>query len=278
METIILNSISKINIGLNILRKREDGYHDLETIFYPVKLCDTISFKKSSSFRFHTSSEILKNDNSNLVIRAKDKIQNITGEKINAEITLAKYIPFGGGLGGGSSNAATTLKGLNMLYNFNLSEDILKKAALELGSDVPFFLNSVPCYATSRGEELKEIQLRFPHPILIVNPNLHVSTKWAFENIIPKVPEKSLYNLISEYTDIADLRRMINNDFEDVVFSHYPEIKKVKEDLYAYGAVFALMSGSGSTVYGIFDDIDKTLKAQSSFNKNYLTFIDYENF
>jgi 4-diphosphocytidyl-2-C-methyl-D-erythritol kinase len=277
METIILNSCSKINLGLNVTRKREDGYHDIETIFYPVRLCDTLSFRKASGFRFTSNNESLKNNAMNLVVRAKNKVEEITGLSMDAEITLMKYIPLGGGLGGGSSNAAVTLKGLNLLFKLNLSDSVFRKAALELGSDVPFFIDNVPCFASSRGEEMEKIDFKISKPILIVNPNIHVSTRWAFENVIPSVPECSLRDISFNDLPYSGYAGVFTNDFEKIVFSTFPEIGRVKEFLIHYGAVFALMSGSGSTVYGIFDTIEDTLNAQQKLNINYLSFIHYEN-
>jgi len=276
METIILNSCSKINIGLNVLRKRSDGFHDIETIFYPVKLCDTISFKKSDEFRFFSNNSTLVDDSNNLIIRAKNKIEELTEEKVKAEITLAKYIPLGSGLGGGSSNAACTLKGLNMLYDLNLSEPRLKKISLELGSDVPFFLKSSPCYGTGRGEDLEEIKLKINQPILIINPRIHISTKWAFENVTPVIRDVPIKEIIKKDITAEDFRQYFTNDFEDVVSKVYPEIGLIKTLMYSSGALFSSMSGSGSTVYGIFSTLEKAREVQKYF-KDYLSFIHYED-
>jgi 4-diphosphocytidyl-2-C-methyl-D-erythritol kinase len=277
METIILNSCSKINLGLNVINKREDGYHDIETIFYPVKLCDTLSFRKSAAFSFSSNNTILKNNSSNLIIRAKKKLEEITGSALNAEITLKKYIPLGGGLGGGSSNAAVTLKGLNMLFELNLNDEVLTDIALELGSDVPFFIQNLPCFAASRGEKMEKINFSIAKPILIVNPDIHVNTRWAFENITPKNPACSLREIDFKNTPVEKYKEIIVNDFEEVVFKNFPETGRVKEFLYFYGALFALMSGSGSTVYGIFNSYEDAYNAQTKLNINYLSFIHNEN-
>jgi 4-diphosphocytidyl-2-C-methyl-D-erythritol kinase len=278
METIILNSCSKINLGLNVVRKREDGYHDIETIFYPVKLCDTLSFRKSRNFKFSSNNNILKNNTTNLIIRAKNKLEDLTGIKMDAEITLIKFIPLGGGLGGGSSNAANTLKGLCLLFNLQVPDDQLQKAALELGSDVPFFLNSNPCFASSRGEEMERVNINISNPILIVNPNIHVSTRWAFENVTPVRPKYSLKKIAEKDILLEEFKDHFNNDFEPVVFRTFPEIGRLKEFLYSNGAVFSSMSGSGSTVYGIFSKIEDALEAQNKLETKYLSFIHYEKF
>lgn len=276
METIILNSCAKINIGLNILRKRSDGFHDIETVFYPVKLCDTISFRKADQFRFTCENNLLKNNHDNLIIRAKNKIEKLSGIKISAEIFLAKYIPIGGGLGGGSSNAASTLRGLNMLFDLKLNDIELRNAALELGSDVPFFFENVPCLGTGRGEILEKVDFHFKYPVLIVNPQIHISTKWAFDNVTPEINRKSIKEILLENPSVENFRECFTNDFENVVFSRYPEIKAIKESMYASGAIFSLMSGSGSTVYGIFRTYSNAREVQMKF-KNYTSFIHHEN-
>jgi len=181
----------------------------------------------------------------------------------------------GGGLGGGSSNAACTLRGLCMLYELEISEEKLRNAALELGSDVPFFLNPKPSYATSRGEIIEQIDFRINNPILIVNPGIHISTKWAFENIIPSADRKTLKDAIKENIQPDNFREYYKNDFEDIVMKTYPEIKAIKDHMYDSKASFALLSGSGSTVYGIFNNFDDARNAQNNFSK-YLSFIHYE--
>ena len=276
METIILNSCSKINVGLNILRKRPDGFHDIETVFYPVRLCDTISFRKSDEFRFICENDLLKNNPDNLIIKAKNKIEELAGVKIKAEILLAKYIPIGGGLGGGSSNAANTLKGLNLLFNLNLKDADLRRAALELGSDVPFFFENVPCLGTGRGEILEVVDFHIKYPILIINPQIHISTRWAFENITPASKPRSLKDILKDNPGVENFRDNFTNDFEEIVFSNHTEIRAIKETMYSSGAFFSLMSGSGSTVYGIFKSYKNAREVQLSFKK-YTSFIHYEN-
>jgi 4-diphosphocytidyl-2-C-methyl-D-erythritol kinase len=185
MQKIEFNSPAKINIGLNIIKKRKDGYHDLETIFYPLLLSDIISFEKSNSTKFDTNSSEINDLDSNLVIDTIQLLQKELNKDLSVNIYLQKNIPIGAGLGGGSSNAATTLKAINQLYNLNLNYELLFSFALQLGSDVPYFLSPVPSYAASRGELLTGIQLSLGYPILLVNPGIHISTKWAFNKIIP---------------------------------------------------------------------------------------------
>ena len=181
MKKIEVNSPAKINIGLNVIKKREDGYHDLETIFYPLLLSDILSFEKSNSTNLVTNSSEINALDSNLVTDAIKVMEDKLMKDLSVNVSLQKNIPVGAGLGGGSSNAAATLKAINQLFNLNLSYEILFSIALQLGSDVSYFLNPVPSYASSRGEMLTRIQLSLSYPILLVNPGIHVSTKWAFD-------------------------------------------------------------------------------------------------
>ena len=170
MDKIIVNSPAKINLGLNIVGKREDGFHNLETIFYPLKLSDKITFIKSDKFTFNTNNDFLKLENSNLIIKAKDLLQDESKINLDCDIYLEKNIPIGAGLGGGSSNAAFTLKALNKLFDLNLPIKKLRALALILGSDVPFFLYPVPSFATSRGEITKQISIKLKGYLVLVNP------------------------------------------------------------------------------------------------------------
>lgn len=195
MNQLKVKSPAKINIGLNIIRKRDDGYHDLETIFYPLNIHDEITFARSDKFSFRSNDENLSQEKTNLIIKAKEELEKYSGTKINVEIILSKNIPIGAGLGGGSSNAAATLLAINKMYELNIEAEKLSYIALQLGSDVPYFLNPVPAFAESRGEIILPINLKIEKPILIVNPDIHISTKWEFNLIKPKLPEISLKSL-----------------------------------------------------------------------------------
>lgn len=279
MEELKVKAPAKINFGLNIIRKRPDGFHDLETIFYPVNLFDEITFKKSGNLSFSSNNRKLNSAKSNLILKAVELLEKFSGKKFNVEIKLIKRIPIGGGLGGGSSDAAATLKGINKLFNLKLSPEELNKSALELGSDVPFFIDPKPCFAESRGEILHPVNFKIKYPILIVNPGIHVSTKWAFSQIKTKKPEFSLMQINSSFQkkDLNSYRDLIKNDFEEVVFAKYPEIKKIKAVLYNCGAGFALMTGSGSTVFGIFNELVKAKEAEKEFNSKYFTHLEVTN-
>jgi 4-diphosphocytidyl-2-C-methyl-D-erythritol kinase len=275
MDKIIVESPSKINLGLNIVRKRDDGYHDLETIFIPLLLSDKITFFKSNEFFFRTDSKLLNQLKDNLILKAIRLLEDFTDRKIVLDIVVEKAIPIGGGLGGGSSNAAITLKTVNKLFELGLSNQELSKLALKLGSDVPYFLNPVPSYAESRGELLYPLNIEIPYPILIVNPRIKIDTAWAFKKIEPVSPVKNLRHILQESLDDFDkLRSYVKNDFEELIFKQFPLLKQIKEDLYKQGAQFALMSGTGSTVYGIFSNLQKAYWAEDYFKKDFFTFLN----
>ncbi len=277
MQRLQLKSLAKINLGLNVIEKRDDGFHNIETIFYPINIFDELTFEKSNDFKFISNNKALQQDPQNLILKSKNLLDDFTGKKLNVSITLKKNIPIGAGLGGGSSNCASTLLALNELFCLNIEKKILDKIALTLGSDVPFFIDPKPSLAFSRGEILKEIELNISLPILIVNPKIHISTKWAFENIQIKNRDFHLNELdFDNQFRFENSRALITNDFEEIVFTKYPELSNIKTKLYDLGAIFSLMSGSGSTVYGIFNNIEVAEKAKTNFNKNYFTEIHYE--
>jgi 4-diphosphocytidyl-2-C-methyl-D-erythritol kinase len=276
MDYLEIKAPAKINFGLYITSKREDGYHNLETIFYPIyDLYDEMFFMPSDSFILTTDNEDLNNED-NLIVKAKNLLEELTGKIINVKIDLKKNIPMGAGMGGGSSDAATTLISLNEMFNLKVDNPVLMRLALKLGSDVPFFIKPKPSFAQSRGEELSLIDFHISLPILIVNPGIHVSTKSAYQNIRPHKSEFNLRNL--EHFDLeqpAELVKNVRNDFEDFVFNSFPEVKTIKEEMYNMGAVFSIMTGSGSTVFGIFENLDEAEKAKRCFPAEYFTFISY---
>jgi len=275
MDKITVESPAKINLGLNVVRKREDGYHDLETIFIPLMLSDIISFTRSDRLNFNTDSDLLNQSSDNLILKAIRMLQEKSMTKILLDTYVQKRIPIGGGLGGGSSNAATTLKTVNKILGIGLSYQDLSELALELGSDVPYFLNPVPSYAESRGEKLSQLNLEFPYPILIVNSRIKIDTAWAFKKIKPSNPVRNLREIFQQgLPDFNTLNTNIKNDFEEIVFGEYPELKQIKDELYNQGAEFALMSGTGSTIYGIFSNLQKAYWAEEYFKQKYFTFLN----
>jgi 4-diphosphocytidyl-2-C-methyl-D-erythritol kinase len=274
MEKLIVESPAKINLGLNVIKKREDGYHNLETVFLPILLSDKITFSKSDNLKIETNSDILNRLSNNLVLKAIQLLEEKTNQQIFLDIYIDKIIPIGGGLGGGSSNAAITLKTVNKMLELGLKLEDLSPLALDLGSDVPYFLNPVVAFAESRGEILHPLNIELPYPILIVNPGIKIDTAWAFKKIMPAKPKNSLRNILNtNLTDLDYLKEFVTNDFEEVVFKEFPEIKDIKEKLYLQGAQFALMSGTGSTVYGIFSNLQKAYWAQDFFKQKYFTFL-----
>lgn len=275
MKYIEIKAPAKINIGLKVLSKREDGFHNLSTLFYPINdLYDTLIFEKSNYFSFLCDAENIPKDNSNLIVKAKNILEIETNKKINVMIKLIKRIPTEAGLGGGSSDAATTLISLNEMFSLGLNYEKLITLSLKLGSDVPFFIKPKPSIGKSRGEILEPIELEIQEPILIVNPKIKVSTKEAFSEIQPFNSEIDYQSLISNgKIDYQLLKEKVTNDFEKNIFSHYPDIKNIKNIMLENGALFSLMTGTGSTVFGIFNNVEDAEKVVQLFPKNYFTFI-----
>ncbi len=278
MHKRIKKSIAKINLGLLITEKRSDGFHNLETIFYPIHdLFDLMKFEKSTEYLFISNTD-LKFDEDNLIYKAVKILENEVNEKLPVTIELEKKIPIGGGLGGGSSNAASTLMELNQLFHLQLSDSTLKKLALMLGSDVPYFLNSKPALAKGRGEILMPLDLRIKGIILIVNPNIHISTKEVFSKVKPQ--NRSI--LVSQLNDKDNFRcekarNILINDFEQIVFEEYPEIEEIKRKMIEHEAKLAMMSGTGSTVFGVFETIEKALECSATFPGKYQKFVSYDH-
>ncbi|MEX1202561.1 MAG: 4-(cytidine 5'-diphospho)-2-C-methyl-D-erythritol kinase [Ferruginibacter sp.] len=247
----------KINIGLNILNKRLDGYHHLQTIFYPIDIKDALEIivvpNQPTAVVFRSSGiEIIGNSNQNLCVKAYHLLKKDFPELAPVEMHLHKTIPMGAGLGGGSADAAFALLLLNQLFELQLSTDSLMKYALQLGSDCPFFIYNKPCLATGRGEIIEPIQLDLSaYKILVVNPGIHINTTMAFKHITPGIHTTDLRKIIEH--PISQWKNLLINDFEKTIFEQEPAIQYLKESLYQAGALYASMSGSGSSVFGIFD-------------------------
>ena len=247
---------AKINIGLFVTRKRVDGFHDLETIFYPIGLSDVLEITEEPAVRGtcifkNTGIDIACPLEKNLVVRAYQLLAN-RYDLPAVRVHLHKVIPFGAGLGGGSSDAAFTIKVLNEKYNLNITEKQQKEYASKLGADCAFFISNKPSYATGIGNILKDINLSLSnYYIYLIKPNIHISTAEAYSSIIPQKNEVSLQDIILK-TPIEEWKNYIFNDFEKSIFKQHQEIKELKETLYKQGALYASMSGSGSSVFGIF--------------------------
>lgn len=273
MNKIRVKSFAKINFGLNVVSKRNDGFHDLETVFLPIKLHDILVYEKAETYCFTSNYEPLLIDNNNLITKAKSALEEISGTTLNVKIELIKTTPIGAGLGGGSSNCANTLKTLNEMFALNIDNETLTKTALKLGSDVPFFLLSEPCFATGRGENMEKINFEIDLPVLIINPGIHVSTREAFSGITPKKPSSSLKDLKFTNENLPHLKEVVKNDFEETIFRLHPEIEEIKKSLYKAGAEFAIMTGTGSTVFGVFKTIQEAKIFEQKCPPNYFTFI-----
>ncbi|MCC8132583.1 MAG: 4-(cytidine 5'-diphospho)-2-C-methyl-D-erythritol kinase [Tannerellaceae bacterium] len=243
---------AKINLGLNVVSKRPDGYHNIETVFYPVPVQDALEIIEAEQTSFsQTGLPIEGPPEKNLVMKALARLQ----EKYTIpplEIHLFKSIPFGAGLGGGSADAAFMLKLVNEYCRLGLSVNTLEELAATIGADCPFFIQNSPVFASGTGNIFEPVSLSLKkYYIGLVKPDITVSTPEAYALIRPGYPEISLKEMMT--TPVEQWKETMVNDFEQVVFPRYPEIRKIKETLYEKGAVFAAMSGSGSSVFGLFD-------------------------
>ena len=242
---------AKINLGLNVLRKREDGYHDISSVFYPVKeYVDILEIIKSERFQF-TKSGIEIPDGENICEKAWKLLDTDFGIG-NVKIHLHKQIPIGAGLGGGSADASFTLKYLNELFDLNLNSKDLEKYAFRLGADCPFFIDNTPKLVEGIGEKMTSIDLDLSnYEIRLVNPDIHISTKEAYSGIVPKTPELSVEKIIE--LPIIEWKGKLKNDFEESIFEKHQQLEGIKDELYKQGSIYSSMSGSGSVVFGIFE-------------------------
>jgi 4-diphosphocytidyl-2-C-methyl-D-erythritol kinase len=247
---------AKINLGLNIVEKRPDGYHNLETIFYPINLHDALEVtkleNKESEYKLKVSGVPIEGEpENNLVIKAYRLLKKDFPEMGPIQIHMFKHIPTGAGLGGGSADAAFMIKLLNEKFNLNLSIEKMEEYAAILGADCAFFIQNKPVFASGIGNIFENINLSLKgYYIVLVKPDIFVSTKDAFAHITPMRPSQSLKEIIC--MPVETWRATMKNDFEESVFKKYPEIAAIKDKLYDMGAIYASMSGSGSSVFGIF--------------------------
>ncbi len=242
---------AKINIGLDVLRKRADGYHDISSLFYPVKLFDALEITTATEMALDISGitwqEDLEKNSCMMAYRAMSTLADLPA----FAISLIKKIPVGAGLGGGSSDAASMLKMLNQIAGMNLKPDALEVIAARLGSDCPFFIQSIPAIATGRGEVLMPSSVSLKgYFIALIKPDFQISTITAYQEVQPGIPEITIEKALN--SPITEWKNLIKNDFESHLFKLYPELAVIKTELYANGAIYASLSGSGSVVYGIF--------------------------
>lgn len=279
-------AFAKINLGLGILDQRNDGYHNIETIFHRVNIYDEITLEHDNSIKLYCNNPAIPLDINNLCYKAVKLLQEKYNVQEGVRINLTKNIPVGSGLGGGSSDAASTLLGLMKLWNLKINYEELFKMALTLGSDVPYFLKPGTAYAKGRGEVLDYFQLDIPYWIVVIYPNINISTQWAYQAInstnhkrhkLNKEESTSFLNfkqvLLSNIQHPEKLSSSLYNDFEPIILHSYESIAYVKVVLYAAGAKFAQMSGSGSAIYGFFESEELVKSVIEKYGKQYQIYV-----
>jgi len=284
MESLRLRAYGKINIGLFVYGIRDDGYHEIETIFYCVNIYDVITLRetKEEGIRFISTGREIPTEG-NLCVKAANAFREHTSIERGLEITLEKQIPIGAGLGGGSSDAAAVIRGLAALWNVS-DADLLHTIAATVGADVPYFLHPGMAYATGRGEILHSIDLALPYWILIASPPIRISSAWAYEHvrIRPGKPTgELLHAAMALPVNPTALFSIAKNDFQPLVFATHSEIAAIAKTLLATRPVFASLTGSGSALYALFHSEESTLKAKNAVEKRFPsaeTFVTPPNF
>ena len=272
---MILRSKSKINLGLKVLNKRSDGLHNIVTIFQEVDFGDKIQLvKHKTGCQIKSDVDWIPVDNSNICHKAYSALCHELNQDFGVKISLEKRIPVGSGIGGGSANAAATLIGLNSLYNLGLNDKKLESIAVNVGADVPFFIRGGTQIGQETGGKLSPITKKLEAAVLLVIPRVSISTEWAYSQLKNKLKSD---NSILRFVDLMRKDflsfKFFENDFEKIVIPAYPEIGSIKNKLLDSGAKFASLSGSGSTVFGIFDDNVFAKKAESYFRNSHLTIL-----
>jgi 4-diphosphocytidyl-2-C-methyl-D-erythritol kinase len=262
---------TKVNLALKILGRRNDGYHELDTIFQELEWGDHLHFEPAEEFGFRTTGLEFDHGDENICLSAYRLYSKAIGKQLAVEITLEKHVPPGTGLGGGSADAAAVLKGLNRIAPIPLADLALHELATRLGADVPFFLRGGLQRGRGIGEELEPLEEHLGGVYLLVLPPLHVATKQAFSALKYRLTAPGSPITFRRPLQWADMVRFFENDFESVVFHMHPEIGSIKEVLLEEGAHFASLSGSGSTVYGIFETREAAQAAQTVFLNRYHT-------
>lgn len=252
---------AKINLGLNITERRADGYHNLETVFYPIQIKDALEVIESDTLSFQSSGIYIPgNPESNLCLKAYHLL-NRDFDLPPVSIHLHKHIPIGAGLGGGSADAAFFIKLMSQYFNLSLNNEAMMNYARQLGADCAFFIENKPVFAFKKGDRFESVQVDLSaYTIVLIMPPVHVSTAEAYGGIKPTPVQRSLQELIQ--LPVAEWKELIKNDFEESIFKNHPTISNVKNALYEAGALYASMSGSGASVFGIFNHVPdlKTLE------------------
>jgi len=250
-------AFAKINLGLLITGKRPDGFHDIETIFHRIDLFDVITLSPADQLSVSCSTDEAPSGESNICYKAALLLTRHLNTNKGVSIAIEKRVPVGAGLGGGSADAAVVLRELPRMWGYDIGRSTLASLALQLGSDVPFFLGDLSAVARGRGEILEFFPLQVPYTILVCYPNIHVSTAWAYQHVTPTSADVDLKQLVLD--GLKNPLRLVNglrNDFEPAVFRRHPDIMRVKETMMRGGADFALLSGSGSSVFAFFSRPD----------------------
>ena len=275
MKILTVNSYAKINIGLKIINQRIDSYHNIETVFQEVQFHDIITIKKiNEGYKLSSNNVDFPMESSNTCVQAYLRLKKEFPKLKGVKIHINKNIPMGSGLGGGSSNAASTIIGINNLYDIGLTTPQLKNISQDIGADVPFFIEGGIQHGQGIGDKLTPLKIKLPYTILLVFPNNTVNTRWAYSQIRNKleIPIKAV-----NFADLMEKEmipfQLFENDFEKIVFSTYPEIGLIKNKLLKNNARFASLSGSGSTVFGFFNDEADAISAELLFSKSFKTII-----
>tara|TARA_B100001245_G_scaffold83705_1_gene60178 strand:+ start:233 stop:1081 length:849 start_codon:yes stop_codon:yes gene_type:complete len=275
LKILTVNSYAKINIGLKIINQRIDSYHNIETVFQEVQFHDIITIKKiNEGYKISSNNVDFPMESSNTCVQAYLRLKKEFPKLKGVKIHINKNIPMGSGLGGGSSNAASTIIGINNLYDIGLTTPQLKNISQDIGADVPFFIEGGIQHGQGIGDKLTPLKIKLPYTILLVFPNNTVNTRWAYSQIRNKleIPIKAV-----NFADLMEKEmipfQLFENDFEKIVFSTYPEIGLIKSKLLKNNARFASLSGSGSTVFGFFNDEADAISAELLFSKSFKTII-----
>ena len=255
MKKLQIKAPAKVNYRLDVLGKRADGYHDLRMVMQRVDLCDDleIALSENPGIRVVCGSAGVPDGPGNIAWRAADALVKLSGRQVGIDISIAKKIPVGAGLGGGSSDAASVLMGVNELLELGLSDQRLMEIGVKLGADVPFFIFKKPALAEGIGDQLTALDQVPSLWVVLVNPGIHVSTGWVYQNL--QLTNKAPISIVARsYSSLDEVCELLSNDLEPVTIGKYPLLSELKELLLTSGARGSLMSGSGSTVFGLFDD------------------------
>lgn len=276
MNNFLEKACCKINIGLEIVEKRSDGYHNINTIFQKITLFDIIEISEAKELSVECQPNLNISQESNICYKAFRLLQNYFNITDNAKISIKKNIPDGAGLGGGSADAAAIIKYFQQKYEIR-DDTALFNIAKQLGADVPFFLNGNTAHAKGIGDELDYFDLDIPYSILLINPGVKINTAWAYKKL--KITEKREYKnlksiICQDILEPEKLKKDVINDFESVIFNTYPLIENIKHKLYDNGAIFALMSGSGSTMYSFFRNARDAERAAGLFGNYFCCVCD----